>query len=295
MGQKLYYFFFAHVFFFIDKEKIINKKMNPLSMSSYETQDDENSEQVDNLLSFFDKHLGKGNNEDIHIVISGLIGVGKTTFIENFENSNLYDCQVFREAIDQNPYLNEFYENPSSAIAFKTQMYFLSQRLRNYNTAIANTTTTTTTVEHGRRLFAFDRHLMEDWVFMKAVFKQGQINQTDYNTYKCLFDEIIKGIKKPDLILFLKATPETCLQRIHQRFIEINQKSARNLKVSHQQERKFEFNIELSYLLLLEECYDEFIMEYKDSIPIFYLNWEKFYDFSFVSEQIKQKITNSKK
>ena len=213
----------------------------------------------------YNKNSNIYHGEKIHLTISGLIGVGKTTFVKKF--SQIKDCKIFEESVENNPYLDKFYENPTR-YAFETQIHFLSQRLLDYNNSID--------IQLNEPVCIFDRHLIEDYVFAKTCFKQKYLTQLQFNTYKQLFDELINNIKKPDLFIFLKATPETCYERINKR------------------KRISENGIKLEYLKTLAEAYDEFIEEYNGKFFIIILNWENFVEFDFIFNMLTSLLVSNK-
>ena len=63
----------------------------------------------------------------LHIAIAGNIGAGKTT-LTNLLSKNM-KWEPHFEAVDDNPYLNDFYED-MQRWSFNLQIYFLNSRLR---------------------------------------------------------------------------------------------------------------------------------------------------------------------
>ena len=61
------------------------------------------------------------------IAVEGPVGVGKTTLTNLLAESFGYD--TFLEKPNENPFLPDFYENPSQA-ALGTQLFFLFQRVK---------------------------------------------------------------------------------------------------------------------------------------------------------------------
>jgi len=203
-------------------------------------------------------------NNKIHIVLSGLIGVGKSSFAQEFKN--VKDLDVYEEEIVDNPYLSQFYNKPNE-IAFHTQIYFFVKRLMSYNKNQSNAKNS-----------IHDRHLIEDKVFAQTCFKQGFLNEVDYNTYNMLYNEIIKNIKIPNVIIYLDATAETCSERILKRSREIEKNS-----------------IPIEYLKQVDKSYQEFIQEYSQKTIVIILYWETFLDFNKTIEKITSIFTSSKK
>ena len=66
------------------------------------------------------------------IVISGLIGVGKSTFAQQL--SQLLDYRPIYEPVEDNPYLAKFYEDPKTW-AYPMQEYLKHRRFAAYQFA----------------------------------------------------------------------------------------------------------------------------------------------------------------
>ena len=74
----------------------------------------------------------------------------------------------------------------------------------------------------------------------------GHLKERDYNTYNDLFITMTSYLKKPDLIIYLKASTDTLLTRIHSRG------------------RKYENNISPEYIHQLNITYDDWIKNLKE-------------------------------
>jgi deoxyadenosine/deoxycytidine kinase len=135
------------------------------------------------------------------VAIAGNIGVGKST-LTGLLSSRL-SWEPFFEAVSDNPYLADFYQD-MPRYAFHSQVFFLSRRLR-----------------HHRRLLDFpgsvvqDRTVYEDAeIFARALFEQGHILPRDYRTYRELYEVLTLFLPPPDLVVYLRASVSTLLQRI---------------------------------------------------------------------------------
>lgn len=138
------------------------------------------------------------------VAIAGNIGVGKSTLTRLL--SKHMGWEPFYEAVEENPYLADFYQD-MTRYAFHSQVFFLSRRLR-----------------HHRRLLDFpgsvvqDRSVYEDAeIFAKNLHTQGHIEPRDYITYRELYEVLIQFLPPPDLVVYLRATVSTLLQRIETR------------------------------------------------------------------------------
>lgn len=207
--------------------------------------------------------LKKG--ECLRIAVAGNIGVGKSTFIKEF--SNFEKCDIRHERFDDNPYLADFYKDPAK-YAFQTQMWFLGHRMDNNNRSLSASTTSLT---------IFDRHLIEDEVFAKANYLEGNINITDKGTYDLIFQNVIASSPMPHLILYLKAGSMLCNERILKR------------------SRDMETNaIDPGYLMTLENCYDNFENKWSKHEGFLTLDWSEFHDFGTTLTEIVERLTTQK-
>ena len=162
------------------------------------------------------------------IGIAGNIGVGKTTFTETI--SKKFGWKAYYESVLDNPYLNDFYGN-MSRWSFNLQVYFLQHRFSDQMEMQAN--------EIG---VIQDRTIYEDVeIFAKNLHEMKHMTNRDRKTYNSLFANMIQFLRKPDLIIYLRASTDTLLSRIKNR------------------DRNFEKNISAEYLHSLNLLYDRWI------------------------------------
>ena len=91
--------------------------------------------------------------------------------------------------------------------AFNLQMYFLYTR---FSSQIKY-------FEKGKS-FIQDRTIYEDKeIFATNLYELGHMSDRDYQTYCNLFNAMVEFIKKPDLIIYLKASTDTLMSRINNR------------------------------------------------------------------------------
>lgn len=167
----------------------------------------------------------------MHIAIAGNIGAGKSTLAQRLAQH--YKWDVFFESVDDNPYLEDFYTD-MHAWAFHLQVYFLSSRIRQVMD-----------IQASRNTVIQDRTIYEDAViFAKNLHASGHIQSRDYANYLKLFETMTSLIKPPDLLIYLKASMPTLVERIQRRG------------------REFENNIKLDYLKRLGESYEDWISTY---------------------------------
>ncbi len=138
------------------------------------------------------------------IAIAGNIGVGKSTLVRLL--CQKLDLQPFFEPVAENPYLSDFYTD-MSAWGFQSQIFFLSNRLRIHADLI-----------HYPGSVIQDRSIYEDAeVFAFNLHLQGHLSARDYETYFGLYKTLSEFLTPPDLVIYLRASVSTLLNRIAQR------------------------------------------------------------------------------
>ncbi|MCP9768139.1 deoxynucleoside kinase [Lacihabitans sp. LS3-19] len=168
----------------------------------------------------------------MHIAITGNIGAGKTTLAEKLAKH--YGWEVYYEAVDGNPYLAPFYGDMPKW-SFHLQIFFLNSRFEQV-LKIKN---------QEEKTIIQDRTIYEDaYIFAQNLYESGHMNQTDYETYKSLFNTIMKAISPPDLMIYLKADVNKLVSQIKKR------------------NRDYEQNIDPQYLISLNSLYEGFTKEY---------------------------------
>ena len=138
------------------------------------------------------------------IAIAGNVGVGKSTLTGLL--AQRMGWKPFFEAVDENPYLADFYSD-MRAWSFHSQIFFLSRRLR-----------------HHRQLLDYpnsvvqDRSVYEDAeIFAHNLYLQGDMDERDYGSYRELYEVLTSFLPPPDLIVYLRASLPTLVNRIAMR------------------------------------------------------------------------------
>lgn len=162
------------------------------------------------------------------VLVAGNIGVGKTTLTERI-GSRLAWWTGY-ESVSDNPYLSDFYGD-MHAWSFHLQIFFLGHRADQYLEAARDA-----------RSSILDRSIYEDThIFARALHHLGNLNERDYLAYRKLFELVVDGLPRPDLLIYLKAPVNVLMERIRRR--------ARNM----------ETGITLEYLALLDSFYEEWL------------------------------------
>lgn len=138
------------------------------------------------------------------LAIAGNIGVGKTELTNRL--SAELGWMAYYEPVIENPYLDSFYRD-MQRWSFHLQIYFLSERFK-------------AQVEIGKSSLPFiqDRTIYEDAeIFARTLSQQGSMSEVDYRNYVALFEILASFLRKPDLVIYLKASPEVLMERIARR------------------------------------------------------------------------------
>ncbi|CAM3102036.1 deoxynucleoside kinase [Leuconostoc rapi] len=143
------------------------------------------------------------------IVLSGTIGAGKTSLTEMLADH--LDSKAFYESVEDNPILPLFYDNPKK-YGFLLQIYFLNKRLSQIKVAQAS----------GKNNI-LDRSIYEDALLFQLTADLDRATQTEVDIYKSLVDNMmadiagVADIKNPDLLIHVRVSFETMLDRIEKR------------------------------------------------------------------------------
>lgn len=171
------------------------------------------------------------------IGIAGNIGVGKTTMTDII--ADRFGWRPFYESVIDNPYLEDFYDD-MKRWSFNLQIYFLSHRFRTHKMM----------TESGFSSVQ-DRTIYEDVeIFARNLHEMGDMSKRDWDNYCALFEIMTSYLKKPDLILYLRASVDTLLTRIKKR------------------SRGFESNISPEYIYRLNIFYERWIKRIQGQYPV---------------------------
>ena len=160
--------------------------------------------------------------------VAGNIGAGKTTLTDII--AERFNWKPYYEMVIDNPYLSDFYGD-MRRWSFNLQIFFLSNRFNTHKE-----------MEESGFSCVQDRTIYEDVeIFAFNLWEMGNMSQRDYDNYRELFSIMTSYLKKPDLIVYLKASTDTLLSRIRKRG------------------REFEKTISPEYLHMLNIAYEHWI------------------------------------
>lgn len=167
----------------------------------------------------------------MHIAVAGNIGSGKTTLTKLL--SKHYGWSTHFEDVEQNPYLNDFYED-MQRWSFNLQVYYLNSRF----TQIQD-------IKASEDNVIQDRTIYEDaYIFAPNLHSMGLMTTRDFENYFSLFNLLESFISAPDVLIYLKASVPTLVNQIQKRG------------------REYEESIRLDYLKRLNERYEAWISTY---------------------------------
>jgi deoxyadenosine/deoxycytidine kinase len=199
------------------------------------------------------------------VAIAGNIGVGKSTLVELLCDHLAW--QPFFEPVSENPYLADFYDNMRSW-SFHSQIFFLTHRLRAHRQLLDHPTSVIQ-----------DRTVYEDAeVFACNLYNQNLIHDRDYSTYRDLYDVLTQFLPPPDLVIYLRASVPTLVDRITRRG------------------RDYERQITSVYLAQLNELYETWIANFNLcpvlTVPADDLDYVSYSGhLDLVVQKVKEKLT----
>jgi deoxyadenosine/deoxycytidine kinase len=196
----------------------------------------------------------------MHIAVSGNIGSGKTTLAIKLAKHYGWNAEL--EAVENNPYLADFYED-MKRWSFHLQVFFLNSRFNQIKRIR----------ESGQSVIQ-DRTIYEDaYIFAANLYKSKLISDRDYENYLALFDSMIHFVKAPDLLIYLKADIPKLVGQIEKRG------------------RHYENAIRIDYLKNLNAHYEDWIGGYdKGKLLIVDVNQMDFVEFPEDFSSIVQRV-----
>lgn len=195
-----------------------------------------------------------------YLAVDGPIGVGKTTLVDMLA-SRFEGVKVLEDVT--NPFLDDFYKDRPGA-PFQTQLYFLLSRFQQQQEIIQ------------RELF--QRLVVADYPFVKdRIFAYLNLTDDELMLYDKLYQVLEPQVPQPDLLLYLAADVDTCMERIKRR------------------NRTFERNMAPDYLQELLDAYNHYY-QYHTACPVLVvdtrdLNFpDRPEDFEELVEQLRRPI-----
>lgn len=161
----------------------------------------------------------------MYVAIEGVIGVGKTTLARLLKPA--FQADLLLEVFEENPFLSDFYAD-RMRYAFQTQIFFLLSRYQQQRRAVP-------------QILSAGSTLISDYTFEKdALFARINLHGDELEMYYRVHEALAEKIPCPDLIVYLRASPDALMQRIASR------------------DRPYERNMERGYIEQLYAAYEQF-------------------------------------
>ncbi|MGE5221304.1 MAG: deoxynucleoside kinase [Omnitrophica WOR_2 bacterium] len=199
----------------------------------------------------------------MYIAIEGVIGVGKTTLARLLQNP--FQAALLLEVFEENPFLSSFYAD-RERYAFQTQIFFLLSRYHQQRRAVPGT------LKQGESLIA-------DYTFEKdALFARINLKGDELEMYHRVHEALAEKITCPDLVVYLRSSTATLMQRITLR------------------DRSYERNMDAAYIDELNQAYDDFFAHYHQGCPVLVLETDHLDyvnqndDLKWVENRIRQSL-----
>ncbi|HSG98763.1 MAG TPA: deoxynucleoside kinase [candidate division Zixibacteria bacterium] len=166
-----------------------------------------------------------------YIAVEGVIGVGKTSFAEAL--AERIGAALELDEGYQNPFLEDFYRN-RERYAFPAQLFFLLNRFQRQQAL--------------RTPDLFAERIVADYIFARdALFASVTLTDRELKLYEKILPILERDIPRPDLVIYLQASPPALLERIRKR------------------DHKLERHIDREYLDRLCEAYNYYFFNYTDT------------------------------
>ena len=138
----------------------------------------------------------------MYFAIEGVIGVGKTTLARLLQPA--FQAALLLEVFEENPFLSNFYGD-RARYAFQTQMFFLLSRYHQQRRGVP-------------AMLEQSEHLISDYTFEKdALFAAINLAGDELDMYYRIQEALAEKIPQPDLMVYLRASTPTLMERIARR------------------------------------------------------------------------------
>ena len=168
------------------------------------------------------------------ITVEGPIGVGKTSLAKAI--SDKYQFALLKEIVDENPFLNKFYEDIAEW-SFQTEMFFLCNRYKQLS-------------DIEKKYLSKENPVVADYhIFKNLIFAKRTLSEVEYEKYESIYQILTKDMPVPNMVIYLDASIDVLLNRIDMRG------------------RDFEKKISPDYLEQLSADYRMFIDDFEQKHP----------------------------
>lgn len=172
-----------------------------------------------------------------YVAIEGAIGAGTTTLAQKL--AEWWTTDLVLEQFEDNPFLERFYQD-QERWAFQTQLAFLASRFRQQK-------------ELAERDL-FHNLVVSDYTFDKdRIFARQTLSGDELQLYESLFQLMQPQVPTPDLVVYLKSSPDRLMTNIAMR------------------DRPYERDMDPDYIATLHEAYNQYFRQY-DQTPLRVIN-----------------------
>ncbi len=214
------------------------------------------------------------------LTVGGMIGLGKSSVAKILGEH--FNTDVFYESVEDNKVLPLFYTASDEEIQLKRypfllQLWFLDTRFKSIKEALVKDNN------------VLDRSIYEDWYFAKKNMDLGRISELEMEIYENLLNNMMEELKElpkksPDLMIYLKGSFETVLERIRKRG------------------RSYELDQELvDYYKVLWKDYDAWVQNHYNASQVLIIDMDKMdvvnneEDKQKLIEMVEQKLVEIRK
>ena len=194
----------------------------------------------------------------MYFSIEGVIGVGKTSLARLLAPG--FQANLLLEVFEENPFLSDFYSD-RARYAFQTQIFFLLSRYHQQRKAV-------------NAIAATGQNLISDYTFEKdSLFASINLQGDELEMYYKVHEALAEKITPPELLVYLRASTETLMQRIAMR------------------DRPYERQMETSYIAELNQAYDNYYLNGSHVCPVLTIETD---EMDFVRNQNDQRAVENR-
>lgn len=171
------------------------------------------------------------------IAVEGAIGAGKTSLARLLGEK--FDAKPVLEKDEENPFIEKFYQDRGS-YAFQTQIFFLLNRYKQYLSLAQRD--------------LFNSVALVDYLFQRdRIFAHLNLKGHELALYEQIYALIRNKTPKPDLVIFLQASPRVLEKRVIKRG------------------REYEKLLDYEYLEEVNNAFNNFFFYYSET-PLLVIN-----------------------
>jgi deoxyadenosine kinase len=162
------------------------------------------------------------------VSIEGLIGVGKSTFLEQLKTQFDQNFTLIPEPVEDWVFLEDSYTNPK-VYSFPAQIEFFTSRVDKFRSLFN---------AKNENLYISERSVFSDKVFWNTKLELGDIDTRLHALYLKMWSlwQDLLPIRKPSVFIYLDTNLEECMRRVKER----NREAESTLTIDYQRVLKQE-------------------------------------------------------